>query len=345
MAARIFCALAFLLFAHCAQAQDPDDRISSIVCPSPSASPACRELFEGYRLVDTWRYPQASSAFQKVLDRALADQNPALEVQARLGLAETLTSQSRYQEANPQLETSEQLLQRLNDPHSLARVHERLGVAAYWLKGRSAALELVTTAKQEYAGLADRPCETRALIEEVIYETNLDRENILLAEAEQLVTSVASPKVRALVSYSRGEWFFELGNYDMALQHYNQARQLSSRAGDLFELARIYTSIGRLYRAQGRPELSPMYYRKALAIQKKISDTNGAIQSLNAIGVAYDACGYPQKAAETYVAALREARINHAKRYINFELGNLGTEYASLGQYARGITILRYVIA
>src|SRR5208282_4484556 len=137
-----------------------------------------------------------------------------------------------------------------------------------------------------------------------------------------------------------GDELFMAGDYAGASERLNEAAASLEAAGDRASLATVWTSLGRLQRAQGSYVEAVADYQKGLSIQQELGDKIGVIQSLNSIAIAYDEAGHHRESMEQYERALALARETGSPRVIAFMTGNVGAAAADHGNYQRGIELL-----
>ena len=125
-----------------------------------------------------------------------------------------------------------------------------------------------------------------------------------------------------------------------ALPALEQAAANFQRVGADALLARVWTSMGILYRMHGLPEKAIELYRRALAIQERTQDRRGIMQSLDAIAVGYAMLQESAKSIEYYQLALDQARQSGVPAIIAFQTGRLGEGLIVVGQYDRAIRLL-----
>ena len=122
-------------------------------------------------------------------------------------------------------------------------------------------------------------------------------------------------------------------DFDVAFDRLNQARSILEELDDRRNLARVLTSLGRLYRVHGHPDQALDFYRRARDLQQQTGDVQGVIQSLNAVGVALNYLGKASEALRYDEQALRLARGTGSPLLIKFILEAIGSTRMSLGQY------------
>ena len=111
-----------------------------------------------------------------------------------------------------------------------------------------------------------------------------------------------------------------------------EAAILADKSGDREQLARIYTSVGRLYRIHGQPQAAVRYQLKSLELAERSSASPRVrVQSLNAVGVAYDALGDRVEARKYYERALSTAESVGSDAIVDFIRAELGGLLVALG--------------
>lgn len=89
--------------------------------------------------------------------------------------------------------------------------------------------------------------------------------------------------------------------YAEALQAYQDARERSTRLGELGTVAVSWHQIGRVYEEMGEPDAAEATYRQALAIRVQLGDVAGQANTLNHLGHLYDdQLGRTEEAAAFY---------------------------------------------
>jgi CHAT domain-containing protein len=117
---------------------------------------------------------------------------------------------------------------------------------------------------------------------------------------------------------------FAKGEYEQASEKLELAVASASKANDRDQLARIYTSLGRLYRVHAQPQAAIKYQLKALELSETSRSPRVRVQSLNAVGTAYQAAGDLAKARQYYERALAMADETGSAAIIDFLRAQLG---------------------
>lgn len=120
------------------------------------------------------------------------------------------------------------------------------------------------------------------------------------------------PKETSVNSYqillSRGTDAIDIGQYDEALNYYNQALVIAREVGDRVGEGTSLACIGFVYEAKGQHDQALEYFNQALVITREIGDRAGEGNNLAYIGKVYQAKGQYDQALEYYNQALVIAR-------------------------------------
>jgi len=134
-----------------------------------------------------------------------------------------------------------------------------------------------------------------------------------------------------------GGVYLSLGQYEKALEHYQQdlaiAREIGDRAGEGSALG----NLGIVYDSLGQYEKAIEHYQQHLDIAREIGDRAGQGRALGNLGVVYRRLGQYEKALDHYQQHLDIAREIGDRAGEGSVLGNLGVVYRNLGQYEKAI--------
>jgi tetratricopeptide (TPR) repeat protein len=100
----------------------------------------------------------------------------------------------------------------------------------------------------------------------------------------------------------------DIGQYDEALNYYNQALVIAREVGDRVGEGDTLTYIGFVYKAKGQHDQALEYFNQALVITREIGDRAGEGNNLAYIGKVHQAKGQYNQALEYYNQALVIAR-------------------------------------
>ncbi|HIF02909.1 MAG TPA: tetratricopeptide repeat protein, partial [Nitrospinaceae bacterium] len=170
------------------------------------------------------------------------------------------------------------------------------------------------------------------------------------AEAEQ---ASQRPRMRelALTFQKAGEMYWQVGRYDKAIEHYQQALAIARRQGQEGFIANSLNNIGMVYRSWGQFDKAISHLQRALAIDRKLGREAGIATRLSNIGLVYHSWGQYDKAIDHFRQGLVIARrlgseaernqdlkgIEWTSTSIAGDLSNIGGVYHSWGQYDKAI--------
>jgi tetratricopeptide (TPR) repeat protein len=150
---------------------------------------------------------------------------------------------------------------------------------------------------------------------------------------------------------SLGSAYQSLGQYQIAIDYYQQSltiyREIGNRKGEASSL----NNLGNTYDFLGQYQIAIDYHQQSLAIFIEIGDRKGEANSLHNSGGAYYSLGEYQQAIDLYKYSLVIKReIDDRKGEAN-SLNNLGNTYNSLGEYQiaidyaqQSLTIYREIV-
>jgi len=136
---------------------------------------------------------------------------------------------------------------------------------------------------------------------------------------------------------NQGMMYQNLGDYQKALDYYQQALTIDRKIGDKGGEGADLMNIGVVYDNMGYYQKALDYYQQALTIDREIGYKRGEVDGLTNIGVVYGKMGYYQKALDYNQQALTiQSEIGY-KRGEVANLSNLGLVYYSLGDYQKAL--------
>lgn len=144
-----------------------------------------------------------------------------------------------------------------------------------------------------------------------------------LLDAAQSVADVEIGKIsdrllseRAAIYEGMGDCYFHLGNYQDAIDHYEQALSLSQSEELKASIPRLHRGLSRVDRRWGNYESAEIHARKSLSLSREIGDVAGEAASYGALGdVAYNRGDFEQslshyhKALDTFLQIGDQHRI------------------------------------
>ena len=171
-----------------------------------------------------------------------------------------------------------------------------------------------------------------------------EKEETLLQRALPRARAAGLREVEADILHLWGDGLFTDGQYERAYSMLLEAESVAKETDDLDELGTIYNSIGRLYRNHGRLETALEYQLKALRLHEKLPRSFVLMQSLNAVGVTYQAMGDYANGRLYLNRALESAVATSSPRVQDFIRANLVDSLVEEGAYAETAQMLEGVI-
>jgi CHAT domain-containing protein/uncharacterized protein HemY len=334
---------------RCCAVQKPDSaqaaKVTSPPTPlglRPDSTPLYPKLNEAFLLLQSGKLDQAGEGYRAALESARATNDRPAQALAHDGLGSVLYRKADYPAAKSESEQALSLYRLLQDPVSEARVTARLGSVAWNLGNIPLAREYYHKALAGFDSL-------NMLREKAFMLRNLEMAGEpdggkLLEQSLAIGRQIGDKGVEADALHNLGDNFFGKGEYDAAQEKYSQAALIYRELGNQEALARVLTSEGRVQRAHGHPEKALLLYQQALELQQKVGDRQGAIQSTNALAVAYGHLNDRAKSAELYEKALAMAKETGSPLLINFELLGLSSAYLSAGKARESAEILENLV-
>lgn len=130
------------------------------------------------------------------------------------------------------------------------------------------------------------------------------------------------------------------GDYDEAMNLYNQGLAIAEKAGLLQEQANFYTNIALIYRNQGDYEKALDANRKSLDLRKKVNDVMGTAATYNNIAVIYIKQGNIPAGLEYFQKNLKLNLQRHDTARIARSVQNIGLVYLDQGDLKRALNYL-----
>lgn len=132
---------------------------------------------------------------------------------------------------------------------------------------------------------------------------------------------------------------FRQGDFQTALQIYQQVLQRHSLEGDRLQMAVAMTQIGEVYTALSDYTKALEQLQAALAIREELTDRPGVGETLNHIGFVYSRLGdYPQ-ALKQHEQALEIARTFNNRPIEGEALHHIAAVYAATGEYQKAVQL------
>ncbi|MEB3282951.1 MAG: CHAT domain-containing protein [Lyngbya sp.] len=131
--------------------------------------------------------------------------------------------------------------------------------------------------------------------------------------------------------------YYHLGDYEKALDFYQQALNIYTQEENEQAQGVILTNIGALYGDLGQYQKALESHQQALALAKQVNDLKNQGKIFNNIGAIYKNLNQNQEALEFYQQALEIHRQCGDVGWQGTILNNIGLIYAELEQYDRAM--------
>lgn len=129
-----------------------------------------------------------------------------------------------------------------------------------------------------------------------------------------------------------GEVYFDLGEYDKALDLFQQALNLRQSIGDRRGTIRTLNNLGQIYRHIGNPNEAIAYYQQASQEADALGEQTTKVYILNNLGETYAELNQQPEALDSWQEALAIGRNNINVAYAQ-TLNNLGKYYRQRSQF------------
>jgi len=308
----------------------------------PSPSPFEKDLQHAALLMGTGKLDQAAQGFGAALEKAAQAGDVYAQAQAHRGLGAVFIKKGNYQAARAESEQSLSLFGSIDDARGQALLNDQLGSITQMTGDYVATREFFRQSVKLYDELG-------LLREKAVAMRNLamagDPDYELLTQGSlEIALQIGDKNLEAGALHLLGDNLFNKGELDAAEDRYNQAAAIYGVLADRWDMARVLTSEGRLQRAHGHPERALSFYQRALDLQEQVGDRAGVVQSLNAMGVAYQILNDNRKSAEQYERALSIAKELGSQLLIDFESGSLAQLYVNIGRDQEAIGVLESLL-
>ena len=125
--------------------------------------------------------------------------------------------------------------------------------------------------------------------------------------------------------------FWNRGNNDKAIEHFNQALLLNQKINNQNAIASINSYLGIIYSDMGKNERALEYLQKALNLKKKFKDKKAIVAEYINIAVVYDQSNDHQQAISVLQEALNLAKETNDIKLLRRVYGMMAESYQALG--------------
>lgn len=301
-----------------------------------TAAQSLKEANELYRKGDQ---AGARRLLEQTIDLAVQEKDTQVEADAQYYWGASLRQSAQYEASGVHLRAALSLFEQLGNRFRQAETYTELGIAA-WATGKPSearsdfekALAL-HAALENWAGVAT---QHRNLAFVSSGAEHLEHLQLGL----ELARKAGARRTEAMLLHSLADYDYGSDDFNAAFDHLNQARSILEEVGDRNGLARVLTSIGRLYRVHGHADQAFLFYQRARDIQKEIGDVQGEIQSLQAMGVALNNLSRSAEALRYDQEALQLGRGSGSPLIVQSILHTIAESQLFLGRYAEAAAVL-----
>src|SRR5262245_6930123 len=298
-------------------------------------------LADGFAKVESGRFEDARTIFERAIAQAVAEGDVRGEAEAYRGLGRVRSSLRDFSSGREAYERALALFDRAGDDRGVGRVWNHLGTDAYSQSRPAEARQCYDRALEAFrrAGL---PGEEARILRNLVFlpDRSVEEKLELIASAVDRARLGGDRLVEGLALHTWSDLLFTRNNYAAAMAKLEAARPLLEASGGGRELARLYTSFGRLFRIHGDAVRALTYYERALERQRVLRDLTGEIQTLNSIALAMSVLRRDKEAAARYEDALSLARSTGSRSDVRFILQQFGIFHVDYRRYARGAELL-----
>jgi CHAT domain-containing protein/tetratricopeptide (TPR) repeat protein len=332
-----------------AQGAPASDGVGGLRGAKPSGPEIDEWLQSAEALLREGKRPAATQAFERALDGARQLGLELQQAQALCGLGEIQFAQARYPPAREHAVKAAEIYDRLaagaaspgvgRANHLLSLVAEREGN----LDEAKLRAERAIAAYDAVGDRRGRAVSTLQLLRTTSLglETERGLYDRVLADAR----AISDRGIEAGALHSYGDLLFNTGHYAESLAKLEAAAAVFEATGRQGDLGTTYNSLGRLYRAHGRPDAALASQLKALALHEKSNSPFNHLQSLNAVAVTYQTLGDSRQARAYYARALALAEQTSTPRIQDFLRANYAWTLMEEGDYQQAADVLEGVVA
>ncbi len=162
--------------------------------------------------------------------------------------------------------------------------------------------------------------------------------NVSIEYADEGMSLTTEDDVEVCGLLNRKGWaYIRQGNYDTAMDIFEEERVLSERLDEKKDYAQALHDTGSINLMKGDYDEGEDYLKKALTIRKKIEDVKGMANSLNNIGNSHYFIGQLDKALQYFQSSLEMREEMGDKNGIAGLLSNLGVIYGNKGELDKAL--------
>ena len=166
-----------------------------------------------------------------------------------------------------------------------------------------------------------------------IYYRGIDELNSRIKIFEYLLGDVKSDRDKADMLLKIGMFYYIKGEYDAALDIYNQSLEIVKSLGDQLRIAYALHNIAMIYRERGEDDIAMDMYNQSLEIEKLFGDRRGIASTLHEIATIHYLKDEHDIALDMYNQSLEIEKSLGDQRGTSYTLNNIATIYQRKGEY------------
>ncbi len=141
----------------------------------------------------------------------------------------------------------------------------------------------------------------------------------------------------ALIDLRLGLMYYYTGNFELAINAYQQALEFFTEKDDQINIAKAYHNLGMVYNEIKDPNRSISYYKKAITSYQKTNDKEGIAALYQNIGVSYAQLNNDTKALENYQRSMYHYRVMGNENGVAITLVNIGNIHKRKKEYQEAL--------
>ena len=171
-------------------------------------------------------------------------------------------------------------------------------------------------------------------------ELTLGEYNVALAHYDsslQFNNSYPAPGAAIKLYISIGDTYVKLSRHNNAAEYYFKALKLAEKENRKNDIATCYTVIGDIFKTSGDYKKALNYFERSADIFRATNDNIGLSATLKNIGNVWYALGDLKKAGDYYQLSLKTAEQTNDERLITETLVNISIVYSDNGDYENSL--------
>ncbi|MFX1535424.1 MAG: tetratricopeptide repeat protein [Promethearchaeota archaeon] len=253
------------------------------------------------------------------------------------------------------------LLTQKDDQGVFASLPEGEQIECLYYKSRSLqflgqledALQVATAARANAVSLDEKTLTLASLIAQLyaLWKLGrLDDTSEFIKEGNSIMEGLTAKDRQtrtwvALFENVQGNIYYEVGELDKTLNHWNKSLAIREEIGNFQDIAGSLNNIGLIYRTKGELDKALEYYKRGLAFYDEIGNPFYIALALNNIGDAYRAKGELDKALEYLQRSLALKDDIGNLQDIATTLDNIGIIYRAKGELDKALNCFQRSLA